>query len=389
MQFCAFSETKRTVITMENISLLIKPSSSLCNMRCKYCFYADVSNNRLVKSYGMMTLETLELLVKKALSECTGICSFGFQGGEPTLAGLGFYKKLIDFQKEYNVNHIKINNSIQTNGITINEEWAVFLKENNFLAGLSLDGYSDVHNSLRVDANNEYTYNRVMKAAALFNKYGVEYNILCVVNNFVAKHSERIIQFFEKNNFRYLQFIPCIDDLDANKENYSLDNKRYLDFLKITFNHYYYDVMSGNAISIRNFDNWIGILMGRPPESCGMLGRCGCYFTVEGDGSVYPCDFYVLDKWRLGLLTENTFAEMLAGKTSKEFIESSTPVDEKCKSCNWYNLCRGGCRRYREPFSKGTPSLNIFCEAYYEFFSFAYDKMINIVKKISNQYLHS
>ena len=154
-------------------------------MRCKYCFYADITDNREVKSYGIMSEETLENLIKKAFEYASGSATFAFQGGEPTLAGLNFYRKLLEFEKKYNLKSIPVQNAIQTNGYVIDDEWAKFLAENKFLVGLSMDGTKDIHDSLRLDATGKGTFSRVQKTARLFNKYGVEFNILCVVNNFI------------------------------------------------------------------------------------------------------------------------------------------------------------------------------------------------------------
>ncbi len=360
---------------MPPVSFLIKPASSLCNMRCKYCFYDDVSKNREINSYGIMNFETLEILLEKALSYADKRCDFAFQGGEPTLAGLDFFKKVIELQKKYNSKNVQINNAIQTNGYAINEEFAKFFAENSFLVGLSLDGNRELHDSLRVDRSGKGTFDKVINAAKLFNKYNVEYNILCVVNNFVARHSNQVYSFFKKNKFKYLQFIQCLDGFDGQQKNYSLTPERYISFLKNSFDNYYNDFISGNYTSIRLFDNYVSILAGRPAEACGMNGVCNCIFVIESDGSVYPCDFYVLDKYRLGNIRVNTFEEMCDNDIIKIFINESRFIDQKCCKCKWLNICRGGCRRCREPFIDGKPSLNMFCQSYYQFFDYAYDRM--------------
>ena len=150
---------------MPALNLLIKPSSGACNLRCRYCFYHDEQANRETFSYGFMSEETLEILIKKALEYAGGFCSFGFQGGEPTLRGLDFYRKAVELQKKYNARHVEIANSIQTNGMGIDGEWAEFLHENRFLVGLSLDGVKDVHDQNRLDPEGGGTFNRVLRAA--------------------------------------------------------------------------------------------------------------------------------------------------------------------------------------------------------------------------------
>lgn len=369
---------------MPPLNLLIKPASSLCNMRCEYCFYKDVSESRAHSSLGMMGLDTLEAVVKHAFEYATDFVGFAFQGGEPTLAGLDFYRTLISFQRKYNTENIKVSNSIQTNGYLVDEEWARFFAENHFLVGLSLDGTKEVHDSLRVDAQGNGTFDRVIRAADTLRKNGVEFNILCVVNNFVARYPKKVYDQLKK--YKYIQFVACLDPLDGGKTRFSLSEARYASFLKQVFTLYYEDFMRGNYVSIRNFDNYISILLGRRPESCAMNGFCTCYCVVEGDGSVYPCDFYVLDGWKIGNVGENGFREMIDSKKAKEFVDSSLFVRDECKNCRYYKLCRGGCRREREPFALGLPSLNRHCNTYQEFFDSSIDRMLEMASRIRSGY---
>ncbi len=320
-----------------------------------------------------MNLELLELIVKKALDFADGECNFAFQGGEPTLAGLDFYKKLVEFEKKYNIKKVKINNAIQTNGILIDGNWAEFLASNNFLVGLSLDGTKDINDDLRQDVQDRGTFSRIMNAAELFNRYKVEYNILFVVSSSVARHVRSIYSFFSKKNFRYLQFIPCIEPLNEKPGgyNFSLTPDMFAIFLKTLFDLWYEDIRKGNYISIRYFDNLIDILAGQQPEICGMSGNCSCQIIVESNGGVYPCDFYVIDEWYLGNIKDKGFEELKYCENGKRFVEASKPIDPECLECKWMNLCKGGCRRYREPFTEGLPQLNYYCQSYKEFFEYA------------------
>ena len=368
---------------MPQATLLIKPVSNTCNMRCRYCFYADVSKHREIASFGMMNRQTCDALVRKALNYADDYCSFGFQGGEPTLAGLDFYKNIVKLQHEYNHNNVKIYNSIQTNGYKIDKEWAEFFAENNFLAGLSLDGIKETHEPYRPAADGLGTYEHVLETAELFTESGVDFNIICVVNNDVASHPKEIYSALKK--YKYLQFIPCLDDFGEQGQKYSPDVANYASFLKNTFDEYYYDYIHGDYVSIRNFDNYLSILLGNPPEQCGMSGVCTCYFLVEADGSVYPCDFYVLDEWRIGNVNEHSFTRMAKSPPAKEFINISRQVNADCRVCEWRGLCRGGCRRYREPYAGGILPKNALCEAYIGFFEYAYDKMQEIVTNIRSR----
>lgn len=366
---------------MPPVSLLIKPASSSCNMRCRYCFYSDVTSRREIANYGVMTEETLETVVRKTLEYADGEASFGFQGGEPTMAGLAFFRRVVELQRQYNTKRVKIANAIQTNGLNIDDEWARFLHDNGFLVGLSLDGTQPVHDKYRGDAAGGGTFERVLAAAKRMDRYRVEYNILSTVNLDVARNIERIYYFFKRQGFRYLQFIPCLDELAGEPREYSLTPKAYGDFLVRLFKLWYVDLNTGKPVSIRYFDNLAMMLAGYPPESCGMAGVCGCYYMVEADGSVYPCDFYVTDEWRIGNILTDGFGEMRETQAAKRFFELSVPVAEQCRECPHYRLCRGGCRRNREPVVEGGNNLNKLCPAFREFFDYATQDLEKVAQK--------
>jgi uncharacterized protein len=370
---------------MPTVDMLIKPASGLCNMRCKYCFYADVADNREVRSYGLMSEETQKELVKKALASADGYCNFAFQGGEPTLAGLDFFRRQVELEQRYNFRGIRVTNSIQTNGLAIDEEWAKFLAENHFLVGLSLDGPREIHDALRTDPAGAGTFDRVMETVKLFRKHKVDFNILTVISKPVAQNAKKVYSFFRSCNFKYLQFIECLDPFDAQPREYSLTPEDYGQFLKVTFDEYYRDFQRGQYVSVRTFDNYITMLLGNPPESCGMSGVCTAYNLVEANGNVYPCDFYVLDKYLLGNIHTHSFADFAHSNIAAAFVKESLHVDPACRRCKWYRLCHGGCKRCREPFVEGKPGLNRFCEAYQGFFQYAYPKMEQMARAIASR----
>lgn len=367
---------------MKNLNLLIKPSSGNCNIHCEYCFYADITSNRKIKSFGFMDLNTLEIIVKKAISNSDNQCNFAFQGGEPTLAGLDFYYKLIEFQNKYNNKNLKINNTIQTNGYSIDEDFAKFLAQNNFLAGISLDGIKDIHNLYRKDNLGNDTFKKVLNTIQLFNKYNVEFNILTVVTAQVARSIAKIYKFYSKNNFVYQQYIPCLEPLgeQRGRYKYSLTPRLYAEFLKDSFDLWFDDIVKGNFIYNRYFENLVGIIKGYPPESCAMVGHCNCQYVIEADGSVYPCDFYVLDEYKIGNLVNDDFDKINQNLIDINFIQKSTYINNECKSCKWAFICRGGCRRDREPIINNNLSLNYFCSAYKEFFEYSILKLEYLAK---------
>lgn len=355
---------------MPDINVLIKPASGMCNIRCRYCFYRDEAQNREIESYGFMSCETLEQVIKKTIDYSDAVCTIAYQGGEPTLRGLEFFRKSMEYQRLYNSRGIKIINAIQTNGIGLDDEWAKFLKDNKFLVGISLDGTSYTHDSFRVDAKGNGTFHTVMESISLLEKYNVDYNILTVVNALTAKKANKIYEFYKQEGYEYLQFIPCLNPLGKGQERlpHSLTPKLYSQFLKTLFDLWYNDFEQGKIVHIQQFEGYVKLLLHMHPEVCGMSGICSYQHVVEADGEVYPCDFFVLDEYKLGNLNQVSYDEINRKRREIQFVEKSAIVQEDCLQCKYYALCRSGCQRHRNP-------KNIFCMAYYDFFEYTYKRL--------------
>jgi len=353
---------------MPPISIMVKPVSGRCNMRCGYCFYADELSHRESGTTECMRPETLENLVRRAFSYADGAVFFAFQGGEPTLAGAEYFRRLLDLERLYNTRGLQIQHAIQTNGLSIDNELIEVLRRGHFLVGLSVDGTRNIHDSRRLDAAGKGTYARVMKSAATLRDAGIDYNILCVVDRNVARHPKEVFDTLAPHGF--LQFIPCLDPLDGSTGPNSLTAEDFGLFLTETYRLYAHELRSGRYVSVRAFDNWLRMLAGQPPETCGFSGQCAPNYLVEGSGDVYPCDFYALDEWKLGNINETSFRRMAASERMKSFIESSAAPAQDCLVCPYGSVCRGGCRRDREPQSpSGTLPKNRLCDGYRIFFS--------------------
>lgn len=378
---------------MPAASILIKPASANCNMDCKYCFYKCLSSHREEYSKGFMKEETLETLVREAIAYADGSLTFAFQGGEPTLAGLDFFQKAVELQQKYNNKKLQIENTIQTNGLLIDEKWARFLGEHRFLVGLSLDGPKKMHDRCRKDAAGQDTFARIMHSVQLLEQYHVDYNVVTVVTNDTAKQASFLYKFWKRNHYPFVQFIPCMDEIkrqDGTQERsiYAVEPEQYGKFLCELFDLWYADFAAGETMDIRMFSNLAQMAAGYPAEECGMNGCCNCYFVVEGDGSVYPCDFYCMDEWKLGTVNDG-FVQMKTSEKAKAFVEASRPVCAACQECPHFSLCRGGCRRWREPFVDGKPGLNQLCSAYRMFFAHAAERMERLGVYIRQKYAGS
>lgn len=365
---------------MKSVNLLIKPASSLCNLRCKYCFYEDEAKNRTLHSMGLMQEALAELLIRQAFQavDSGGMVSFAFQGGEPTVAGLSFYRHFVAMVKQHRRPGVGIHYAIQTNGTLLDEDWARFFKEEGFLVGLSLDGFRDAHETHRVDADGAGTWKRVLTAKSLLEKYQVDYNALCVVTARCASHPEQAYKSLKNLGFRYIQFIACLDPIGRprGKEPWSLTPEAYGKFLCRVFDRWYQDWRAGDYHSVRLFDDYIHILLGDGASTCATCGKCGSYLVVEGDGSAYPCDFFVLDDWELGCLTENSIAEMSTGKKAEEFLRWGTVKPEECAVCAYGSICNGGCKN--DWFRDETGVHNYYCSSFQTLLRHALPRMQEI-----------
>lgn len=344
------------------LSLLIKPSSSLCNMRCKYCFYHSLAEARESYSHGVMTNETADILIDRAF-EFVGKepISFAFQGGEPLISGLPFFKHFVDKVNQKNINGNKLFFSLQTNGTLIDDDWATFFKANNFLIGLSLDGNQKANRQRRLN-DDSFAYGEIMNGVDILTKHGVDFNILCVLTRDIANNIEEVYNFFKEKGFKYLQFTPYIRPFGNNDDDpFHIPVNEYADYLIRLFNLYVKDYVRGNYISIRHLDNFVQLYLGRSAEQCGMNGYCSHHYVIEGNGDVYPCDFYCLDEYLLGNINTMSFDELEHCKTAVDFINESITESMKCKDCKYFKLCFGGCKRNRADTN--------YCEAYKTFFN--------------------
>ena len=342
---------------MPSFSTLIKPASSLCNMRCRYCFYCDEAENREIASYGIMSRETARSIIDRAFeySGGRGNVSFAFQGGEPTLAGLPFFEDFVAYADEIKPEKVTLNYSIQTNGILIDEKWCDLFVRNRFLVGISVDGPENINDRCRIYPSGEGTFAKVADSIKLMKRLGVDFNILSVITKQSAAHPTQLWNYYKKNGFGFVQLIPCLAPLDNSGKSFdhALSPAEYSSFLITFFRLWADEFEKGNYVSVRLFDNLVNMATGNMPEMCGMTGSCSAQCVIEADGGVYPCDFYVLDRYLAGNINESSFADILGSDTVRSFLSESMKKPEACPNCRFYQICRGGCRRYRDFYMSG------------------------------------
>ncbi len=370
---------------MPAISVMLKPSSGLCNMSCDYCFYCDEMRNREQKTYGFMSEETLKNIIRRTILRAEGEVTYAYQGGEPTLSGLEFFEKAVYYQKKYNKHRIRVNNALQTNGYALTGEWCRFFKENQFLIGVSVDGTEEIHDACRHDKNGNGTYERILQGIRLLDQYQVDYNILTVVNRMVAAHIEEIYELYQRRGWNYQQYIPCLEPLgeEHGLKTYALSPEEYGIFLCRLFELWRHDLQQGKQPYIRQLENYIGILAGHPPEACDQRGNCSIQYVAEADGSVYPCDFYMLDEYRLGNFNKDQLDAIDERRRSLHFIERSMKISEECIVCPHYKICRCGCQRNRDLEEQTGLYRNYLCEGYRIFFDQCGGRMAEIARKLT------
>ena len=329
-----------------------------------------------------MSETVLEAMIVQLMAQPVPQISIAWQGGEPTLMGTGFFQKALRLMEKHGRGQA-VTNSLQTNGILINKQWARLFRDYHFLIGLSIDGPEHVHDHYRRSRSGGGSWRKAIDAAKLLLDQGVEVNASAVVNDYSAQFPEEIYTFLKVNGLTFMQFIPCVetDVRDPNSAApYSVSAEKYGEFLCNLFDLWVGDISDGTpTTSIRFFEALLFKYAGFPPTECTLLEKCGNYLVIEHTGDVYACDFFVEPEWKLGNLLETPLEALLNSSRQVEFGQHKASLPQDCLICEWKTLCRGGCTkdRLRDPMSGGR---NHFCEAYRLFFPYADARIQHLVE---------
>lgn len=367
--------------------VLAKPSGPACNLRCTYCFYLDKSALFSPAGGTRMEDETLEAFIRDYIgAQDAPEVMFGWQGGEPTLRGIDFFRRAVELQRRY-AGGRRIANALQTNGMLIDAEWAEFLAANDFLVGISIDGPASLHDGQRSDAAGRGSHARVMQGLEQLKAHGVAFNTLTVVSRANAKHALPVYRFLKEIGSRFIQFIPLVERVmptgalagppvpgrygEAQVAKWSVAPVAYGDFLVDVYEEWLRrDV---GTVFVQMFDNALASWAGEGASLCVFAQTCGRQLAVEHDGSTYACDHYVYPQHRLGNLKETSFAEMLDSEPQRRFgLAKRDTLPAQCHECEFRFACNGGCPKHRFLHtSAGQPGLNYLCAGYRKFFRFA------------------
>ena len=358
------------------MSVLVKPASGDCNLACEYCFYHDRPTDPYQgRVHRRMKDGVLRSLIRQMMEMAGSEVSFGWQGGEPTLMGVEFFRRVVTYQQRYGRSGQVVANGIQTNGWLIDDRWASFLRTYKVLVGISLDGPVEIHDYYRRTPSGRGTHQRVMRAIETLRRHGVEFNILAVVNDRTAEKPIEIYDYFLSQGFRYLQFIPCVevDPETGEVTGFSVRPEQYGHFLCTLFDRWYN--RGYPSVSERTFDAVLMAYMGMGAQMCVFQPQCGAYVVIEYNGDVYPCDFLVREDLYLGNIIERPLKEIVADSPLRKFAVGKSGYSE-CGECKWEWICHGGCQRMRGIVGPGRTQY--LCEAYKEFFAYSERRFLRL-----------
>jgi len=368
------------------LHVIAKPIGPICNLNCAYCFYLEKESLYPKNESWRMSHQTLEAYVRQyieAQPPTVEEIDFAFQGGEPTLLGLDFFHRVLQLQAKYAPAGKRIHNSLQTNGVLVDDRWCEFLREHKFLVGLSIDGPAEMHNKYRRDKQGRGTFDRVIRAMQCLRKHGVEFNALCCVNRHNGDLPVQVYRFLRDSGVEFMQFIPIVERLKTAQSPTespptspeelsgarSVLPEQFGRFLIGVFDEWIlHDV---GRVFVRDFDQALAAWAGVGASLCVYTKHCGRAVAVEHNGDLYSCDHFVDPEHKLGNIHQRAIAELANLPRQQQFgLDKHQKLPEVCRRCRWLFICNGACPKDRFVIAPdGEPGLNYLCEGYKMFFA--------------------
>lgn len=404
------SNIQDKTVTMQTLPfpyhVMAKPIGPICNINCSYCFYLEKENlypNSLPGTANWkMSDEVLETYIQQKLQATnTPVESFAWQGGEPTLLGVDYFRRVVELQKKY-ANGTKIENAFQTNGILIDEQWCEFFAENDFLIGLSIDGPQEIHDKYRVDKGGKPTFDKVVRAVELFKKFRVEFNTLTTVHRFNSYYPMEVYNFLKSVGSGFMQFIPIVERISKQKpsdglslvlpnkpnadvSDWSVEPDQFGEFLVQIFDEWVRKDVGRYYIQL--FDVSLEVWYGMKASLCVFDETCGRALAIEHNGDLYSCDHYVYPENKLGNIMESPMASMVQSDQQKKFGDDKRDkLPEYCQSCEVKFICNGECPKNRfMQTPDGEEGLNYLCAGYKRFFNHIDPYMNFMANELRNQ----
>jgi len=364
---------------------MAKPVGPLCNMDCEYCYYLEKEMLYQTHKSFKMTDELLERFIESYIHcQTTPFVLFTWHGGESLLRGIDFYRKAIKLQRQYGEGR-QISNSIQTNGLLLNDEWCRFFKEHQFLVGISIDGPEELHDCYRKDSGGRGTFARVMRGVELLQKHQVDFNTLSVLHDRNVRHPLQVYRFFKQIGSQYMQFTPVVERLgsrsdglelltatdhpdDSEMAPWSVDPVEYGRFYVALFNEWVTQDVGRYYVQL--FDATLACLVGEQPGVCLYARTCGHALAMEHNGDVYACDHFVYPEYLRGNIHTHSLVEITLSNPQTAFgNEKQTRLPSQCRNCTYLRLCNGECPKNRiSKTADGEDGLNYLCKGLQHYF---------------------
>ncbi|MBD3393728.1 MAG: anaerobic sulfatase maturase [Chitinivibrionales bacterium] len=368
---------------MKPFSLLIKPASADCNLRCEYCFYLDRAALYPETRTHRMSDSVLEKMIQSYMATSQPVYSFGWQGGEPALMGADFFRRVVDLQKKHGRAGSSVSNGVQTNGVLITDELAAHFAEYRFLAGVSLDGPPAIHDRYRRYAGGRGSHADVLKGIDRLRAHGVDFNILVLVNSENAGRAAEVYRYLRDNGFLFHQYIPCVEfDRAGNLRPFAITGEQWGAFLCGLFDAWH--ASDTRRVSIRLFDAVLSYMVDNTYTICHMHSTCCQYFVVEHNGDIYPCDFFVGPGLRIGNVMTISWDQAQKSPVYTAFGRNKPAWNPACARCEYLPYCAGDCLKHRLPVSGDPATLSWLCKGWKRFFAHTlprFEALAELVKR--------
>ncbi len=366
-------------------NIMAKPVCGVCNLDCRYCYYTskprDLYPEVKRQSDFMMSDDLLEDYTRQYIEAQPVRCEFGWQGGEPTLAGKDFFRKAFELQKKYKNQNQVVTNAFQTNGTLLDDEWCEMLAENDALVGISLDGPPQWHDSFRKDHVGKPTFHRAWAGLELLRKHGVEYNVLVTLNSANAPHTGDIYRYFANRGVQYLQFIPILERKhDDSPTDFSCTAEQFGRFMLDVFE--LWATRDVGKVSERFIDSVLHQMVFGSASTCCYAQRCANAHVLEFNGDLYACDHFVFKEWKIGNIAERPLAELVNDPLLEEFARMKTELPARCRDCEYLQFCNSGCPKHHRPVGTDPDRYNHFCQGYKMFFAEALPELYRMAEYI-------
>jgi len=369
---------------MRPFTLLVKPASADCNLRCDYCFYLDRGKLYPEGKTHRMPDDVLDAMISKYMATPQPQYAFGWQGGEPTLMGAGFFRRVTELQEKRGARGARVANGLQTNATLIDDELARHLATYKFLVGVSLDGPADVHDRHRRNAAGRGSHTDVLRGIDRLRRRHVEFNILTLVNEANVGRGSETYRYLRDRGLLFHQYIPCVEfDERGERMPFAIDGPAWGGFLCEIFDEWF--TADTRRVSVRLFDSLLAWMVEGRRTTCTMGRNCRQYLVVEHNGDVYPCDFFVEQGLRLGNILTDDWEGMLDSPVYAAFGADKAKWAAECDECRWLDVCAGDCLKHRYAAGRDPRRLSHLCEGWKRFYAHAMDKLGTLADDIRTE----